>query len=100
MPRRKCVRQVANRPSVIYYKPAGISMRDLREVVLHVDELEAIRLADLEGLYQEKAAERMDVSRATFGRILSEANRKIADALVNAKAIRIEGGHFELKQED
>lgn len=100
MPRRKCIRQVANHPDVIYYKPAGISMRNLKEVVLHVDELEAIRLADLEGLYQEEAAEQMEVSRATFGRILSKANRKIADALVNAKAIRIEGGHFELKQEE
>jgi len=57
-----------------------------------LDELEAIRLADLEGLYQEKAAERMEVSRATFGRILDAAHRKIAGALIRGKALRIEGG--------
>jgi predicted DNA-binding protein (UPF0251 family) len=67
-------------------------MRELEEVVLALDEFEALRLADLEGLYQEQAAERMNVSRPTFGRILEAAHRKLADALVHGKALRIEGG--------
>ena len=66
------------------------------EVNLAVDELESIRLADLEGMYQDAAAERMNVSRQTFGNIVNSARRKIADVLVNGKAIRIEGGNFEI----
>lgn len=99
MPRKKCVRHVSGHPEVVFYKPAGIPMCELEEVVLHVDELEAVKLADHEGLYQEAAAERMQVSRATFGRILAEAHRKISDALVNGKGLRIDGGHFEIKSE-
>jgi predicted DNA-binding protein (UPF0251 family) len=64
----------------------------LDEVVLGVDELEAIRLADLEGLYQELAAEKMDVSRQTFGRIVAAAHQKVAEALVRGKALKIVGG--------
>lgn len=67
-------------------------MSDLEEVVLHVDEYEALRLADLEGLYQEEAALRIGVSRQTFGRLIESARRKTADAVVNGKALRIEGG--------
>jgi predicted DNA-binding protein (UPF0251 family) len=67
-------------------------MRDLQEVVISLDEFEAVRLADLGGLYQEQAAEQMDVSRPTFSRIIESAHKKIADALVHGKAIRIEGG--------
>jgi len=66
----------------------------LEEIVLAVDEFEAIRLADLEGLYQEQVAERMGVSRQTIGRILEIARKKVADALVNGKVLRIEGGAF------
>jgi predicted DNA-binding protein (UPF0251 family) len=62
----------------------------LEEVSLSLDELEAIRLADLEGLYHERAASEMDVSRATFGRILDAARRKVAEAIVNGKALKIE----------
>ena len=67
-------------------------MRLLEEVNLELDELEALRLGDLEGLYQEDAARKMNVSRQTFGNIAASAHRKVADALVNAKALRIEGG--------
>ena len=63
---------------------------DLDEVRLALDEMEAIRLADLEGLYHEDAAQEMGVSRATFGRILQGARRKVADAIVGGKALRIE----------
>jgi predicted DNA-binding protein (UPF0251 family) len=67
-------------------------MCELDEVVLALDEFEAIRLADLDGLYQEKAAAEMQVSRPTFSRIIESAHRKVADALVHGKALRIEGG--------
>jgi len=64
---------------------------DLAEIVLEVDELEAIRLADLEGMYQEEAAERMGISRATFGNTIHQAHRKIAEALIQQKALKIVG---------
>jgi predicted DNA-binding protein (UPF0251 family) len=70
----------------------------LEEVNLTVDELEAIRLADLEAMYQEDAAKKMGVSRQTFGNILNSAHRKIADCLVNAKALKIEGGVVKMMQ--
>ena len=68
----------------------------LEEVILTVDECEAIRLADLESLYQEQAAEKMKVSRQTFGRIIESAHKKVAEALVKGKALKIEGGEFEM----
>lgn len=72
-------------------------MSKLETVVLTIDEFEAIRLSNFEGLYQTDAAEKMNVSRQTFGRIVDCANKKIADALVNGKAIKIEGGQFEVR---
>jgi predicted DNA-binding protein (UPF0251 family) len=68
----------------------------LSEVILTVDEMEAIRLADLDGMYQEQAAERMNVSRQTFGRIIESARRKVAQALTQGQALRIEGGTVEV----
>jgi len=73
-----------------------IPVDQLDEVVMTLDEFEAIRLADLEGLYQEKAAGAMSVSRPTFSRIVDSAHRKIADVLVHGKALRIEGGPVRL----
>ncbi len=64
----------------------------LEEVNLTLDEFEAIRLADLEGLYQEDAAKKMNISRQTFGNIIESAHKKIADSIVNAKALKIKGG--------
>ncbi len=98
MPRTKCKRYIDSHPEVIFFKPAGIPMSKLEEVILHVDEYEAIRLCDWEGMYQDEAAEQMQVSRATIGRILTEAHRKIAGALIDGKAIRIQGGAFEIKE--
>ncbi len=65
-------------------------MRELREVVLNADELEAIRLADLEEMYHEDAAREMGVSRQTFGRIISSARKKVAEGLIHGKALRID----------
>jgi len=89
-------RRVAFIPEVTYFKPAGIPLRVLDEVRLTVEEAEAIRLKDLEGLEQEPGAEKMNISRPTFQRVLSSARQKIAGALLNGKAIRIEGGNFEM----
>jgi predicted DNA-binding protein (UPF0251 family) len=89
-------RRVAQIPQVDYFKPAGIPLRILDEVCLSVEEAEAIRLKDLEGLQQEECAARMRISRPTFHRVLESARQKVADALLNGKAIRIEGGNFQL----
>ncbi|MFC1957807.1 DUF134 domain-containing protein [Chloroflexota bacterium] len=91
----KC-RRVAFLPNVTYFKPAGVPMRVLEEVQLSLEEAEAIRLKDLEGLDQEASAERMNISRPTFQRVLASARQKMADALLSGKAIRIEGGSFEM----
>ena len=95
MPRTPKCRRVSYIPEVNYFKPAGIPLRDLEEVVLSVEEAEALRLKDLEGLEQGQGGEKMNVSRPTFQRVLASARKKIAGALLNGKAIRIEGGHFE-----
>jgi predicted DNA-binding protein (UPF0251 family) len=96
MARPRNCRRVSLTPGSNYFKPRGIPLAMLEEVILPVDEFEALRLADLEGLYQEKAAERMNVSRQTFGRIIESAHRKVAEALVKGKALKIEGGDFEM----
>ena len=90
--RPKQYRWVENIPEVTWFKPAGISSGKSEQVSLTVDELEAIRLADLEGLYHEQAAQKIKVSRQTFGRIISSAHKKVAEALVMGKSILIEGG--------
>ena len=96
MPRPLCPRRVDAAPPSTYFKPRWVPVSELEEIVLTVDELEAVRLADLEGLYHEEAAARMNVSRATFGRIVAAARRKVADALVHGRALRIEGGVVEM----
>lgn len=80
-------------PACRFFKPQGIPLSLLEKVILTEDELEAVRLADFEGLYQQDAADRMHVSRQTFGRIIESAHKKIADALVTGKALCIEGGN-------
>jgi len=78
------------------FKPRGIPARELEEVVLPVEGLEALRLSDLEKLDHETAAARMNVSRQTFGRVLAEARDLISEALVMGKMIRIHGGSYTL----
>ena len=89
-------RRVAFMPEITYFKPAGVPSRILEKVRLPVEEAEAIRLKDLEGLDQEECARRMNISRPTFHRVLGAARSKVADALLNGKAIQIEGGNFEM----
>jgi predicted DNA-binding protein (UPF0251 family) len=98
MPRPPRCRYVAQEPGVTYFKPRGVPVTNLEQVVLSVDELEALRLADKEGMYQDQAAERMKISRPTFGRVVETARRKVAEALVEGKALRIEGGNFKMAE--
>jgi len=96
MGRRQLWRKDSLIPPVTYFKPAGAPLAGLDEVKLLVEEAEAIRLKDIEGLEQEECAKKMNISRTTFSRILDSARQKIADALLSGKAIRIEGGNFEM----
>jgi predicted DNA-binding protein (UPF0251 family) len=96
MPRPIRCRPVSFFPQARYFKPAGIPIKELEEICLSVEDLEAIRLKGLEGLEQEQGAEKMKVSRPTFQRILTSARQKAADALFNGKAVRIEGGNFKV----
>ncbi|MCG8401134.1 MAG: DUF134 domain-containing protein [Firmicutes bacterium] len=91
----KC-RRVEFMPLNTFFKPAGVPASELEEVQMSVEELEAIRLKDLLGLEQEACAEKMGISRPTYHRILTAARSKIAEALVEGKAIRVEGGNFEV----
>ncbi|MCD6568450.1 MAG: DUF134 domain-containing protein [Dehalococcoidia bacterium] len=93
------LRCVARWPSVSFFKPVGVPLNILQRVQLSVEEMEAIRLKDLEGLGQEECAERMRISRATFHRVLESGRGKVADALINGRAIQIEGGNFGLPQQ-
>ncbi len=92
MARPPCCRRVAALPIAATFGPVPASACAPDQVVIALDEFEAVRLADLEELYQERAAERMGVSRPTFSRIIESAHRKIAEALVSGKSLRIEGG--------
>lgn len=87
-------RKVEFIPNVQYFAPPEIHGGVLQENVMRIEELEALRLKDLEGMEQEECAKKMEVSRQTFQRILNAARAKIADSLVNGKAIRIEGGNY------
>ena len=96
MPRPPKKRMIKNIPEVKFFKPAGLPMRTLEEINLSLEEVEAIRLKDVKSLTQQEAAERMEVSRPTFQRILMAAREKIAKALIKGKAIRFKGGDYHL----
>ena len=91
-------RRVNNLPWVTYFRPSGVSSAQLHEVILSIEEVEAIRLKDMEGLEQEECAQEMKISRSTFARELNSGRQKVADALTNGKAIRIYGGNFEMTE--
>jgi len=90
MVRPRLCRNVKFNPQVNYFKPQGIPVRCLEVVQMSLEEMEALRLKNLEGLEQTEAAQKMNTSQSTFARILASANQKTADALINGKAIRIE----------
>ncbi|MDD3030574.1 MAG: DUF134 domain-containing protein [Alphaproteobacteria bacterium] len=96
---RKC-RRISINPLARFYKPQGIPVRQLRVVCLKEEELEALSLADIKEMDHESAAALMNVSRSTFSRILAEARKAVATALVYGAALKIEGGNFDLDDEE
>lgn len=90
MPRPRIPRCLRFKPNVYYFKPQGIPLRMLKEVVLLPDELEALKLYEVDGLDQTVAADKMKISQPTFARLLNSANKKVAQAIIKGKAIRIE----------
>ena len=90
MPRPRLCRRIRFNPNITYFKPQGVPMRFLKSVNLSLEELEAIRLKNIKNLDQIECAKKMRTSQSTFQRILQNANKKIADALISGKAIRIE----------
>jgi len=100
MPRPRRCRRVMFGPNVDYFKPRGINLSILETVDLNVEELEAIRLHDHENKEQVECAKKMNVSQPTFHRILLQARKKIADALVKGKAIKIHGGAYKMPGND
>jgi predicted DNA-binding protein (UPF0251 family) len=94
---RPCkLRRVICNPQAISFRPSSVSKAHAETIALSRDELEAIRLADFEGLYQEQAAAKMKISRQTFGNIIVSAHKKVADFLVNSKRLSVEGGSVEI----
>jgi predicted DNA-binding protein (UPF0251 family) len=96
MPRRRRCRRVGFQPAFTAFRPAEEGLTEPEKMVLTVDEFEAVRLKDLEGLDQSVCAEKMEISQPTFHRLVISARKKIADALTHGKSIKIEGGHYRL----
>ena len=94
---RKC-RCVRGEPRVRYFKPQGIPLLLLEEVVLTIDECEALCLADRQGMYQVEASKKMKISRQTFGNIIESARKKTAEAILCGKALRIGGGAYTVSR--
>lgn len=94
MPRPRIKRFIASKPVNRFYKPNAVKMRDLKQIVLSNDQLEALRLADVDNLDQIQAAQKMNISRSTFSRLVAEARNITATALTNGWALKIEGGDF------
>ncbi len=99
MPRPFKKRRVSSLPRYTYFKPTGIPMPLLEEVVLTVDEVEALRLKDMEKLEQHECAEKMNIAQSTLQRILISAREKITTAIIEGKALRIHGGPYSLEEE-
>ena len=98
-PRPRKHRVVESEPMFNVFKPAQVPLSQLEEIILTVEQLEAIRLKDIEGLEQEACAQLMHISRPTFQRVLTRARAAVARALVEGKALRIEGGHYLLRHQ-
>ncbi len=100
MPRPRMKRCIANQPIIRFYKPQAVKMCDLKQISLSHDQLEALRLADVEKLEQVEAAILMNISRSTFSRLIAEARTISATALTKGWALKIEGGNFRVSKFD
>lgn len=89
MVRPRIPRRIHFEPGATYFKPAGIPLRELKEVVLSFEEGESLRLKDVEGLDQKMAATKMSISQPTFNRTINSARKKLAEAIIKGKAIKI-----------
>ena len=89
MTRPRLCRRIKFNPDITYFKPQGVPMRDLEIVELTIEEAEALRLRNIKDLEQEEAAKKMNTSQSTYQRILSSAYKKITEALIDGKAIKI-----------
>ena len=89
MPRPRLCRRIQFNPNITYFKPQGVPMRELEIIELTTEEVEALRLRNMKDLEQEEAAKKMNTSQSTFQRILSSAYKKITEALIGGKAIKI-----------
>jgi predicted DNA-binding protein (UPF0251 family) len=89
MPRQRLCRRIKFNPNITYFKPQGVPMRELEIIELTTEEVEALRLRNVKDLEQEEAAKKMNTSQSTFQRILSSAYKKITEALIEGKAIKI-----------
>jgi len=89
MVRPRLCRKIRFNPSIVYFKPQGVPMRDLEVVDLTTEEVEALRLKNVQNLEQKEAAKKMNTSQSTFQRILSSAYKKITKAIIEGKAIKI-----------
>jgi len=96
MVRPRRIRRISFQPESTYFKPAGIPLNSLAESILSFPELEAARLIDFEGKSQIETAKKMKVSQPTLSRLLKSARKKLADAIINSKAIKIQGGVFKM----
>jgi len=90
MVRPKLCRKIRFNPNALYFKPRGIPMKELKEIVLLPDEFESVKLVDMMEISQEESAGKMQISQPTLSRILKSARGKIADAIINGKAIKLE----------
>ncbi len=91
-------RKVYTPPIFTDFKPAGISVKDLKKISLTLDEFEAIRLSDFLGMSQEEASEEMEISRPTFTRLIEAARKKLADFLINGRFLNLEGGNIHFRK--
>jgi predicted DNA-binding protein (UPF0251 family) len=89
MPRPRLCRRIQFNPNITYFKPQGVPMRELEIIELTTEEVEALRLRNIKDLEQEEAAKKMNTSQSTYQRILSSAYKKITEALIDGKAIKI-----------
>lgn len=100
MPRPFRKRRIRFQPGITHFKPAGIPVAESEEIVLKMEELEAVRLKDHEEKGQIESAKKMNISQPTFNRLLRTARKKISEALVEGKAIKIEGGSYKMVQQN
>lgn len=96
MPRPKKKRTIRFNPEVDYFKPRGVPISEIENVEISLEELEALRLVDVECMKQTEAAKRMEISQSTLHRVLTEGRKKIAEALTEGKAIRLRGGDYKM----